>query len=80
MRASDNMLEGMREFSKLSRGEQKVLLEMEEVAQRFDEVHPEYKNFSGKKTPLQEYITDQVRFFRKLAKGFGKITKHGIKK
>ena len=68
MRASDNMLEGMREFSKLSRGEQKVLLEMEEAAQRFDEVHPEYKNLSAKKTPLQEYITDQVRFFRKLAK------------
>ena len=71
-----NNLQGLREFSRLHRNEQEVLLNHEEIRQSFNELHPEL-NLERKLTPLEKYVEETVAHSRKLAKELKLFFKRG---
>jgi len=71
-------LQGLSEFSKLHRNEQKMLIQNEEIRQKFNEVHPELK-FDEKLTPLQKYVEDTVASSRRMAKELKAMFRKGKK-
>ena len=71
-------LQGLKEFSKLSRNDQKILLRHEEIRQDFNEIHPELKQ-ERELTPLEKYVEEMVASSRRMAKELKVMLKRGKK-
>lgn len=71
-------LQGLREFSSLSRNDQEILLRHEEIRQNFNEIHSEFKT-EKEMTPLEKYVEEMVAYSRKIAKEFKETIRRGKK-
>ena len=71
-------LQGLQEYSKLSRVEQNMLINHEQIRQSFNEKHPELA-FEKKLTPLEKYVEEQVAHSRKIERELKILLKKGKK-